>query len=107
MRLTTRLMQIASWLLIQRAVAEGEMAAEDAYAETSRVPLKPPVAKRERPLMDDLPERLRELMVRTDRIYTRLYRLDLMIGPNAKPETASNNPVVDQLGRLEAAFKSE
>src|ERR687894_1884564 len=30
MRLTTRLMQIASWLLVQRAVKEGDMAPEAA-----------------------------------------------------------------------------
>ena len=37
MRLTTRLMQVASWLLVQRAVKEGEMAAEDACAENYRL----------------------------------------------------------------------
>ena len=36
MRLTTRLMQIASWLLVQRAVAEGEMSAEQARNEHNR-----------------------------------------------------------------------
>src|SRR5215469_2603440 len=30
MRLTTRLMQVASWLLVQRAVREGDMAAASA-----------------------------------------------------------------------------
>ena len=30
MRLTTRLMQVASWLLVQRAVDEGEMTEEEA-----------------------------------------------------------------------------
>src|ERR1700733_6498521 len=33
MRVTTRLMQAASWLLIQRAVQDGEMQAEDAAGE--------------------------------------------------------------------------
>src|SRR3712207_4173675 len=33
MRLTTRLMQLASWLLLQRAVNEGEITAENARAE--------------------------------------------------------------------------
>ena len=39
MRLTTRLMQIASWLLVQRAVAEGEITADQAQAEKNRVRL--------------------------------------------------------------------
>ncbi len=33
MRLTTRLMQLASWLLLQRAVNEGELTAENARIE--------------------------------------------------------------------------
>ena len=33
MRLTTRLMQLASWLLLQRAVNEGEITAENARTE--------------------------------------------------------------------------
>src|ERR1700692_3059755 len=37
MRLTTRLMQIASWLLLQRAANEGEITAEDARLEKEKV----------------------------------------------------------------------
>ena len=37
MRLTTRLMQVASWLLVQRAVREGEMPPEAACAEAYRL----------------------------------------------------------------------
>ena len=37
MRLTTRLMQMASWLLLQRAVNEGEISAEQALSEKSKV----------------------------------------------------------------------
>src|ERR1700721_4895176 len=33
MRLTTRLMQVASWLLLQRAVNEGELTSSEARAE--------------------------------------------------------------------------
>ena len=39
MRLTTRLMQIASWLLVQRAVAEGEMTLDQAHRGAERVRL--------------------------------------------------------------------
>src|ERR1700712_35819 len=37
MRLTTRLMQVASWLLVQRAVKEGAMPASDACDERYRL----------------------------------------------------------------------
>src|SRR3954471_14042914 len=39
MRLTTRLMQVASWLLVQRALAEGEVTPNQALAEKNRVRL--------------------------------------------------------------------
>ena len=39
MRLTTRLMQVASWLLLQRAVNEGELTSSQAQAERVRVKL--------------------------------------------------------------------
>src|ERR1700742_4115484 len=37
MRLTTRLMQVASWLLVQRAVREGDMPASEACQDRSRL----------------------------------------------------------------------
>src|ERR1700746_3485201 len=37
MRLTTRLMQVASWLLVQRAVREGDMKAEAALDASYRL----------------------------------------------------------------------
>src|SRR5678816_3257527 len=39
MRLTTRLMQLASWLLLHRAVKEGEMSLAQAGKEKSKVKL--------------------------------------------------------------------
>src|ERR1700730_9710474 len=39
MRLTTRLMQLASWLLLHRAVNEGEMSLAQANQEKSKVKL--------------------------------------------------------------------
>ena len=42
MRLTTRLMQIASWLLLHRAVKEGEMSLAQANKEKTKVKLSVP-----------------------------------------------------------------
>src|SRR5664279_3994463 len=39
MRLTTRLMQLASWLLLHRAVKEGEMSLDQAAQEKAKVKL--------------------------------------------------------------------
>src|SRR5579872_4771483 len=42
MRLTTRLMQVASWLLVQRAVREGDMPAAEAFNDRYRLAEPPP-----------------------------------------------------------------
>ena len=39
MRLTTRLMQLASWLLLQRAISSGELTPEAASEEKKRIKL--------------------------------------------------------------------
>ena len=44
MRLTTRLMQVASWLLLQRAVNEGELTFAQARSEKHRVRLAERIA---------------------------------------------------------------
>ena len=50
MRLTTRLMQLASWLLLHRAVKEGEMTLTQANREKTKVKLS---RRRSRPDRDD------------------------------------------------------
>src|SRR4051812_3645905 len=47
MRLTTRLMQLASWLLLHRAVKEGEMSLAQANKEKAKVKLSPSVTGEE------------------------------------------------------------
>ena len=56
MRLTTRLMQVASWLLVQRAVREGDMAAEAASEQGYR--WARPVAPRPEAVPEGLPRTL-------------------------------------------------
>src|SRR5712691_10707537 len=61
MRLTTRLMQLASWLLLHRAVKEGEMSLADASKEKSKVKLAAGEIGDESSVRL-LPERLRSLI---------------------------------------------
>src|ERR1700756_253770 len=61
MRLTTRLMQLASWLLLHRAVNEGEMSLAQASREKKKVKLVPSAIIEEATLRV-LPARLRELI---------------------------------------------
>jgi regulator of CtrA degradation len=100
MRLTTRLMQIASWLLVQRAVAEGEMSAEQARNEHNKVRiaesmLQPSSAEAER-----LPQRLRDLVAHSVRLQDRIRNLDEQMSGAGRPAAA--NPVRGQLESLQA-----
>src|SRR6202035_1484430 len=60
MRLTTRLMQLASWLLLHRAVNEGEMSLAQANREKTKVKLSSMDVGDEQTLKL-LPDRLQEL----------------------------------------------
>jgi regulator of CtrA degradation len=62
MRLTTRLMQLASWLLLQRAVHEGEMTLEQAAEEKAKVRIHGLSSPTQGPGWDELPSTLRELV---------------------------------------------
>ena len=67
MRLTTRLMQVASWLLVQRAVREGDMpptaACEDRYRLSAEA-----VCRAEGDDAEGLPGELRTLLDRSERL---------------------------------------
>lgn len=101
MRLTTRLMQLASWLLLHRAVNEGEMSLAQARKEKARV--KVGFDRRDEDSEKLLPERLRALIAHSLRLQERVQRLDGTI--HAPPAAAQpGNPVERQMGLLRAAF---
>lgn len=100
MRLTTRLMQVASWLLVQRAVREGDMPAESARDERYRLGAEDICRGGG---TEELPAGLLTLLGRSERLYERVRRLDRrMYVDGPAPEDA--NPVLSQFGRLQAAF---
>src|ERR1700690_2741760 len=84
MRLTTRLMQLASWLLLHRAVKEGEMSLAQANKEKSKVKLS--AADSHDPgNVELLPESLRELIVRSQALQSKVRRLDNTIHNHDAP----------------------
>jgi regulator of CtrA degradation len=103
MRLTTRLMQLASWLLLHRAVNEGEMSLAQASREKTKVKLSASDASDEATLAM-LPKSLRDLIARSIALQTRVRRLDATIHAGA-PEKPQTNAVERQLGLLKAAFE--
>lgn len=109
MRLTTRLMQIASWLLVQRAVAEGEITPDQARTEKNRVRIADMSTPTPEAAIEQLPQRLRELMDSSQRMQTRVLHLEnLVITENEAAATpvAASNDVSLQLDRLKVAFGS-
>jgi regulator of CtrA degradation len=100
MRLTTRLMQVASWLLVQRAVREGEM--DPGRACEGRYRLGGERTSNE-PAPDGLPAGLRGLLDRSERLYERVLHLDrrMYLDPG---ESERPHPVLSQLEKLQAAF---
>jgi regulator of CtrA degradation len=102
MRLTTRLMQLASWLLLQRAVNDGEMSAEQANNEKAKVKLGGLATATDGPGWEGLPERLRGLILRSVRLQERVRKLDGAIEGSLAAE--AENPVRSQIGRLAREF---
>ncbi|MFO1111210.1 MAG: DUF1465 family protein [Bradyrhizobium sp.] len=104
MRLTTRLMQLASWLLLHRAVKEGEMTLTQANREKTKVKLTAadpgPVDVIER-----LPAQLQDLIARSMSLQARVRRLDTTIHAPPAERPSIGNPLVPQLNRLKAAFE--
>ncbi|MDB2439089.1 DUF1465 family protein [Hellea sp.] len=107
MRLTTRLMQVASWLLVQRALKEGEMVSSEARQDKYRLVAE---TKSEDGLSFSelakdayaLPGRLLDLLARSESLYERIMRLDRSLYGSIAAQRG--NTVADQISRLEAAF---
>lgn len=103
MRLTTRLMQIASWLLLQRAANQGDMSRAQVEAEKVKVRLDAVGSSRELPGFGELPEQFRALVDRTINLEMRISLLDREI--YGKPDLATGrDPVGEQIRLLETAF---
>jgi len=98
MEVTTRLMQAASWLVVQRAVREKDMKVEEAGDEKYRI------AKPGEPHPCDravMPAPLMALVDRSRGLYERVWRFDAALYTES-PQPAVN-PVMKQIDRLRAA----
>ena len=109
MRLTTRLMQIASWLLLQRAVSEGEMTHSDASRQNSKMRLSRHEVRQAADGAAHLPSRLIELIELSLRMQSRIIHLDGTI--NQAPATAdrmvARNAVALQQLLIHSAFSAK
>ena len=107
MRLTTRLMQLASWLLLHRAVKEGEMSLAQASKEKNKVKIAP-TDTHDQTNVELLPIALQDLIARSLKLQGLVRRLDTTIHNRVPIEQPLPvNPVERQMGLLKAAFGAE
>ncbi|MCO4317645.1 DUF1465 family protein [Phyllobacterium sp. 21LDTY02-6] len=107
MRLTTRLMQVASWLLLQRASRSGEMTLEQVLSEKAKVRLDTDSAPESAAGWEDIPEDYRGIVHRSLRLQARVRQMDDEIysgGRTPRPSFLTPNPVSDQISLLATAF---
>ncbi len=107
MRLTTRLMQVASWLLLQRAVNEGELTPGQALTERHRVKLARQDLASAPEIFEQLPETLKMLSRRSLRVQERVIHLDQsLLWARAPMVVNLQSEVAAQRERLKAAFSN-
>src|ERR1700750_2529753 len=104
MRLTTRLMQLASWLLLHRAVKAGEKTLTKANREKTKAK-PPPADPGPEDMIAKLPQQLQDLIARSVSLQARVRRLDTTIHAAPAERAPIGNPLVPQLNRLKAAFE--
>ena len=100
MRLTTRLMQIAAWLLVKKALQDGELTPEEAVAEKYRLGAKEVCQAPRLMGADRLPQDLIDLIERSERLYERVERLDGLL----QEDRTEISPLAGHLERVEMFF---
>jgi regulator of CtrA degradation len=102
-------MQLASWLLLQRAVNEGELTQTEAMMEKRKVRLVEQDAASNPETLAKLPGRLVELVDASIRLQARIIHIDRLLyeSPDKKDQSLGVfRPVETQLERLRAVFQA-
>jgi regulator of CtrA degradation len=107
MRLTTRLLELASWLMIRRAHKDGDLSAEELQKKRARVRLTAPGRLSHVKGFGELPEGLRNLIEASFALNDRIVRLDTAMEMQVEAAPAAGSPVETQVARLERAFNGE
>jgi len=101
MRLTTQLMQIASWLLVLRALREGDMTLAEAQEDKYRIRGRDNPSYR-RSKTENLPSSLVTLIEDADQLYDRISRLDEGLFGDEGELQEQNGAVAQQQALLDA-----
>jgi regulator of CtrA degradation len=76
MRVTSRLTQVMAWLMMQRAVVEGEISADQALDDANRLSGTEVCLDETHNKDEELPRGLRSLLERSLRLYVRIAHLE-------------------------------
>lgn len=101
MRLTTRLLELASWLLIRRSMKNGEITAQEAAAKRARLRIGGSGRPSHNSQFEALPASLRALI---DESFQLSDRVLLHERATSAPAGNPGDPVGEQRAKLETAF---
>ena len=105
MRLTTQLMQLASWLVIYRGIAEGKLSPKDVEEKRKKIKFNAVARPDHIDHYADLPARLRSLIEATTRLYDQITSLDRhLLSAGFDIDKPRQNPLSIKMASLEAAF---
>ncbi len=104
MELTTRLMQAASWLVMQKAVRDGDMDRGDATQKKYRISRDDPALDANAQRGRGLPDVFLDLVARSEALFERICRLDAAI--YGRGEDPAESPVNAQLDALRQAAET-
>ncbi|MGI9477700.1 MAG: DUF1465 family protein [Hyphomicrobiaceae bacterium] len=104
MRLTTRLLEVASWLLVQRALKNGEITVQEAERRRRKVTLRPSGRPAHIKHFDQLPETLQDMIIESFAISDRVQRIDRAMRSDETVAPVTTNPVGAQISTIRAAF---
>lgn len=104
MELTTRLMQAASWLVMQKAVRDGDMRREDAFAIKYRLKRDAPALDVSAQMGKGLPDEFLYLVANAEALFERIVRLDEALY-SGRPRTVENS-FTSQLEKLQKAAET-
>ena len=105
MRLTTRLMQVSSWLLIRRALNDKSIDRDQARAERRKIQLEAISRPSHVRNFEDLPAKLQELVHKSFRLLDVVKRLDVTLEQTvARTPQPAPDSVAHQIDRVRLAF---
>lgn len=104
MELTTRLMQAASWLVMQKAVRDGDMAPNEAMAPKYRMVREGPKLDASAQRSSDISPVFLDMVEEAEALYDRICRLDASLYGDARNDGES--PVNQQIEKLKEAAET-